>query len=87
MEPFLTINPEATLARIKADERTIRQTARLLKVKDVTLYRILSPLDSKNAYPFQYDPMSRFQEALRKLKAAGYLVESGEGFPENHMVA
>ena len=69
----LTINPEATKINVLAKEKELKKYARRRRIHESTLVRILS--SGKSAYPFQAHEKSKYQRALRFMKADGYLVE------------
>ena len=69
----LTINRLETKAKILATEKQLKSYAAKRRIDNSTLCRIL--LTGKCEYPFQKHRYSKFQKALRRLQADGYLVE------------
>lgn len=69
----LTIDRQATKARILDAEKELKRYAKRRKIAGSTLVRML--LDGKSAYPYQVREKSAFQKILRKMQMDGYLVE------------
>jgi len=71
-ETALTIDPVATRAKMKADERPVNAWSRLRGFPSGTVQRVIS-----DTYPVTSDPSSMYQKILRALLEDGYLVQQG----------
>ena len=77
-EKPLTIEPAASLAKLRADGRNVAAYARARNIPPGTLARIMG-----GSYPYTDNPLSAYQRVLRQLKVDGYLVE----FPRQEKAA
>jgi hypothetical protein len=72
-EKALTIDPEATKKRIKADGRTPASWARMHQIPSGTAQRVFA-----GSYPHTDSPHTEYQRVLKALLQDGYLVQVGE---------
>ncbi len=69
----LTIDKAATRERIIAGEKQLKLYAKRRGIVESLFSRVLA--EGKSAYPVQEHRKSKYQAALRKLAADGYLVQ------------